>query len=89
MRTTREVKEYISARADFKSRCLQAAKTFGNDFAYCVTDDNFCDRNIDYKDYCNKKYFCVNVDREGNVYCNRAFNGYLPLLMVSLDCIEL
>lgn len=87
MMTANKVKEIVASIPDFYSRAVKAKELYGNFFVYCVTDSEFCDRNISYENYMAKEYFCVNVDNQNTVTCNRAFDNYLPLLMVVDDYI--
>lgn len=82
------IREIIASVPNFKERAIEA-KSIDNFLAYCVDDDEFCSHDISWDDYKSKKYFCVDVDNDNNVVCNRAFDNYLPLLMVADNYIEL
>ena len=86
MQNTREIQQVVKDKNLFER--AKAIHKFR--FAYCVEMDSFVDIEIDYTNYCKNKYIAFTRYENGNgdIYCNRAFQARLPLLMVELGKIS-
>ena len=92
MITREDILKIINNISNFKEKAIEANEEFMKDtwcFAYNVTENKFCDRNISWTDYCKNDYFGVIVDVNGKVLCNELFEEHTPLMPKAINYIEL
>ena len=92
MITRNYILKIINYISNFKEKSIEASKEFMKDtwcFAYNVTENKFCNRNVLWTDYCNNEYFGIIVDVDGKVLCNELFEEHTPLMPKAIDYIEL
>ena len=90
-----EIPEIIEKIPNFKERAVEASKKFQKDewcFAYNVTDNCFCNRQVSWEDYNTKRYFGIEVyDNEEDgivIVVNELFEDYMPLMPKGFGGIE-
>ena len=92
MITKEDILKIINDIPNFKEKAIEASKEYMKDnwcFAYNVTENRFCNRNVSWTDYCKNDYFGIIIDSDGRVFCHELFEEYLPLLPKNTNYIEI
>jgi methyl coenzyme M reductase subunit D len=90
--TRNDILKIINNIPNFKEKAIESSKEYMKDtwcFAYNVTENRFCNRNVSWTDYCKKDYFGITIDSDGRVFCHELFEEYLPLLPKAINYIEI
>ena len=92
MVTREDILTTIDNIPNFKEKVIGASKEYMKDtwcFAYNVTENKFCNRNVSWTDYCKNDYFGITIDSDGRVFCHELFEEHLPLLPKNTNYIEI